>query len=256
MRLLKTFCGAIRRLQDDRDPAGTAVTGTTWQTEGPVMRELHVSKHNLKETRHVDVEPAPLAEGQARLRVELFGLTSNNLTYAAMGAGYAGYWDFFPGTEDWGRPPAWGFATVIDSRAAGVDTGSRYFGFVPIGQTFDVTPARAGARGFVDAAPHRAGKSIIYNQYLDTRTDPAYVAAFEEQQALVRPLYASGWWVAERVRLEAPETVLISSASSKTAMAAAHRLRRSGAASLVALTSTRHAALRRRHGAVRPNPCL
>jgi hypothetical protein len=206
------------------------------------MRALNVSKHDLRVTRVVDMALPGLIDGAARLRVDLFALTSNNLTYAAMGSGSAGYWDFFPGSKDWGRPPAWGFGTVVASRAGGVDEGARYFGFFPISETLDVVPSKASVRGFTDSAPHRAGKAAVYNQYVETRADPAYDAAFEREQALVRPLYASGWWTADRVHQDRPATVLISSASSKTAMAAAHRLRRQGSASLVALTSARHKA--------------
>jgi hypothetical protein len=206
------------------------------------MRALNVNKQDLRVTRVVDLEPPALIDGAARLRVDRFALTSNNLTYAAKGSGSAGYWDFFPGSQDWGRSPAWGFGTVVASRAGGVEEGARYFGFFPISETLDVIPSKASGRGFTDGVPHRAGKAAVYNQYLDTRADPAYDAAFEPEQALVRPLYASGWWTADRVHQDRPATVLISSASSKTAMAAAHRLRRQGRASLVALTSPRHTA--------------
>jgi hypothetical protein len=49
------------------------------------MRELQVSKQDLRQVRLVDVAPIPLVDGTARLRLDLFALTSNNLTYAAMG---------------------------------------------------------------------------------------------------------------------------------------------------------------------------
>ncbi|WP_439606265.1 DUF2855 family protein [Hydrogenophaga sp.] len=206
------------------------------------MRELQVNKQDLRQVRFVDVEPSRLADGAARLRLDLFALTSNNLTYAAMGDSFAGYWDFFPGTAEWGRPPAWGFGTVIESRAEGVVAGACCYGFFPISETLDVTPVRAGAGGFVDGAAHRAGKAPVYNHYADRRTDPAHHAEFEQEQPLVRPLYPSGWWTAERVLQDHPARVLISSASSKTALSAADRLRRQGAAELVALTSARHKA--------------
>ena len=206
------------------------------------MRELQVSKQDLRQVRFVDVAPTPLVDGTARLRLDLFALTSNNLTYAAMGDSTAGYWDFFPGPAGCGKPPAWGLGTVIDSRAEGVAEGARYYGFFPVSETLDVTPVNAGARGFVDGAPHRAGKAAVYNYYVDTRADTAYDAAFELEQPLIRPLYPSGWWLAERVQQDHPARVLISSASSKTALSAAAQLRRQGGAELVALTSARHQA--------------
>ena len=104
------------------------------------MREVQISKQDLRIVRIFEVVPPPLAAGAARLKLDLFALTANNITYAAMGESFAGYWDFFPGPEGWGKPPVWGFATVVASTVAGVEEGSRYFGYFPISETFDVTP--------------------------------------------------------------------------------------------------------------------
>jgi hypothetical protein len=209
-------------------------------TKGACMREFHVNRQDLRRARVAQTAVPPLAAGAARLRLDLFALTSNNITYAAMGESFAGYWDFFPGPDGWGRPPVWGFGTVVASNAAGVEEGARYFGFFPLSETLDVTPARIGARGFMDGAPHRAPKAAVYNQYVSTAADSTYDAEFEPEQALFRPLYPSGWWAADCAHQGAPRAVVISSASSKTALATAHQLRRLGSAELVALTSARN----------------
>ena len=203
------------------------------------LREMQIRKSDLRDVRVVDVAPGPLADGAARLRLELFALTANNITYAAMGEGALGYWDFFPGPEGWGRPPAWGFATVVQSNAPGVFEDSRFYGYFPIGEALDVVPAKASPRGFVDSAPHRRAKAAVYNHYLNTQADPVYDAAFEPEQAIFRPLYGTGWWAADCVHQGAPSprSVVFSSASSKTALATAHQLRRLGNARLIALTS-------------------
>jgi hypothetical protein len=161
-----------------------------------------------------------------------------------MGEGALGYWDFFPGPVGWGRPPVWGFGTVVESNAPGVRLDDRFYGYFPISESLDVLPAKTGPRGFVDGAPHRRAKAPVYNHYLNTVADPVYDAAFEPEQAIFRPLYATGWWAADCVDLgqPSPRTVVISSASSKTALATAHRLRRLGHAQLVALTSVRNQA--------------
>lgn len=203
------------------------------------MREIQIRKSDLRDARVADVAPGALAQGAARLRLELFALTANNITYAAMGEGALGYWDFFPGPEGWGRPPVWGFATVVQSNAPGVFEDSRFYGYFPIGEALDVIPAKAGPRGFVDSAPHRRAKATVYNHYLNTMADAVYDAAFEPEQAIFRPLYGTGWWAADCVHhgQPSPRTVVFSSASSKTALATAHQLRRLGDARLVALTS-------------------
>ncbi len=206
------------------------------------MREVQIRKDDLRVARVVDVAPAPLAEGAARVRLDLFALTSNNITYAAMGAGALGYWDFFPGPEDWGHPPVWGFATVVQSKSPGVEEKARFYGYFPISETLDVLPAKVGLQGFMDSALHRRAKAIVYNQYVNTDADPVYDAAYEPEQTLFRPLYATGWWAADYVHQgrPSPRTIVISSASSKTALATAHQLRRLGDAEIVALTSARN----------------
>jgi hypothetical protein len=201
------------------------------------MREVHIAKQDIRDTRIALVKQAPVGEGAARLKLDLFALTANNVTYAAMGTGMLGYWDFFPASEGFGKVPVWGFATVTESNAPGVEIGARYYGYYPLAETLDVTPAKAGPRGFSDAAPHRAEKAAIYNQYVNVAADPAYDAAFEAEQALFRPLYGTGWWAADCIRQAATPVVVLSSASSKTALATAHQLRAGGGVELIALTS-------------------
>jgi len=200
------------------------------------MRELHISKQDIRTTEFVEVTPAQLAPGAARLKLDLFALTSNNVTYAAMGAGVLGYWDFFPAPEGFGKVPVWGFATVTASNAPDVAVGARYYGYYPLAETLEVTP-RKTATGFIDTAPHRAAKAALYNVYTDTTADPAYDANFEPEQTLFRPLYGTGWWAADFIKQGESKTVVLSSASSKTALATAHQLRNLGGAELVGLTS-------------------
>jgi len=206
------------------------------------MREVQIRKDDIRQARVVEMAPAPLPDGAVRLALELFSLTANNVTYAAMGAGKLGYWDFFPAPQGWGRLPVWGFAAVTESRAPGVQVGDRYYGYYPMGEVLDVFPAKASPRGFMDSAAQRRAKAAIYNLYLNTALDPAYDAAFEPEQAIFRPLYGTGWWAADCVMQGAPQprSIVMSSASSKTALATAHQLRRLSDARLIALTSTQN----------------
>ncbi len=211
------------------------------------MRELHISKRDIRTTEFVDVSQAPLAPGAARLKLELFALTSNNVTYAAMGEGMLGYWDFFPAPEGWGKVPVWGFATVVESNAPDIAAGARYYGYYPLAETLDVIP-RKTATGFIDTAPHRAAKAALYNVYTDVTVDPAYDATHEAEQTLFRPLYGTGWWAADFIKQGAAKTVVLSSASSKTALATAHQLRKLGDVELIGLTSPGNEAYVRESG--------
>lgn len=200
------------------------------------MRELHISKSDILATELVDIPQAPLAPGAARLKLDLFALTSNNVTYAAMGEGMLGYWDFFPAPEGFGKVPVWGFATVTESNAPDIAIGARYYGYYPLAESLDVIPKKT-ATGFIDTAPHRAAKAVLYNIYTETSADPAYDAKFEPEQTLFRPLYGTGWWAADCITQSAAKSVVFSSASSKTALATAHQLRKLGGAELIGLTS-------------------
>lgn len=211
------------------------------------MRELHISKTNIRDTKFALVKQAPVGEGQARLKLDLFALTSNNVTYAAMGEGMLGYWDFFPAPEGFGKVPVWGFATVTESNAPDIAVGARFYGYYPLAESLDVTPKKT-ATGFIDTSPHRAAKAPLYNVYTDISADPAYDAAFEAEQTLFRPLYGTGWWAADFIKQGAAKTVVLSSASSKTALATAHQLKKLGGAELIGLTSPGNEAYVRESG--------
>ena len=211
------------------------------------MRELHISKANIRDTQFALVKQAPVGEGQARLKLDLFALTSNNVTYAAMGTGMLGYWDFFPAPEGFGKVPVWGFGTVTESNAPDIAVGSRFYGYYPLAETLDVTPKKT-ATGFIDTVAHRAPKAALYNIYTDTTLDPGYDANYEPEQTLFRPLYGTGWWAADFIKQAAAKTVVLSSASSKTALATAHQLRKLGGAEIIGLTSPGNEAYVRESG--------
>lgn len=204
------------------------------------MLRVHVSRADLRTARAVDDPPSPLPNGGARLQLQLFGLSANNITYAAMGDGPLGYWDFFPAPTGWGCPPCWGFADVIESSAAGVATGMRYYGYYPIAETLDVLPINVDGSGFTDGAAHRAGKAAIYNRYHLTSADTHYNPAFEREQVLFRPVFGAGWWLADFAHRGNPETVVMSSATSKSALIAARQLGKLGKHYLIGLTSAKN----------------
>jgi hypothetical protein len=204
------------------------------------MRDVLFNKQDFTATRTIDAPSQPLGAESARLRLDLFGLTSNNVTYAAMGEGVIPYWEFFPGPAGWGKVPVWGFGTVVASNVPGVEEGRRYYGYFPLAESVDVTPAKVSLRGFFDSVAHRAEKPSVYNYYADVAADPAYDPAFEPEQALLRPLFPSGWWAADFVHRMRPSSVVISSASSKTALSMAHKLKQLGVRHLIGLTSQRN----------------
>ena len=217
-------------------------------------RTFQVRQDSLPSTRLVAATDQPLADGQVRVLIDRFALTSNNITYAAFGAAMH-YWQFFPVAGDdaagWGCIPVWGFGRVVQSLHPGVAVGERLYGYWPMASHAVLQPVKPTAAGFADGAPHRAGLHAVYNQYKRCNTDPFYSADTEDLQALLRPLYLTAWliddfladndWFGANAGAAAspprPALMLLSSASSKTAYATAERLARRPGIQVVGLTS-------------------
>src|SRR3954469_14620437 len=104
------------------------------------MTDFLVKRDDLRQTRITEAEVPALEDGQALLDVDRFGLTANNVTYAVFGDAMS-YWDFFPASEGWGRVPVWGFADVRKSRADGLESGARVYGYLPPSSHLVVTPS-------------------------------------------------------------------------------------------------------------------
>jgi hypothetical protein len=209
-------------------------------------RCLEVRRDDLRLTRVATEFLPALSDGQAMLRIQRFGLSSNNVTYGATGDALR-YWEFFPARGEWGRIPAWGFADVVASRAPDLSPGHRVFGYLPMGEYLAVTPVHAGAHGFTDGAPHRSGLPGVYNGYRRTDTDPLYDPANEALQAVFFPLFVTSWMLEDFLADNGyfgAEQIVISSASAKTALGTALLAqRRSGdRPALVGLTSPAHVA--------------
>lgn len=184
--------------------------------------ELRVRRDDLASSELVEGESRreDLDDCEAQLRVERFALSANNITYAELGD-QLGYWRLFPAPEGWGRIPAWGHARVVASRSPGLAEGQRVLGLVPMG-THVTVQAAANPLGFFDAAPHRAELSPIYNQYLSLEDDG------DDAALVMRPLFITSLLldlVLSEAGFEGARSVVLTSASSKTAYGLAHLLR-------------------------------
>jgi Protein of unknown function (DUF2855) len=192
---------------------------------------LEVRRDDLRTARVLDAEPSGLEVGQTQFAVERFGLTANNVTYGVMGDAL-GYWTFFPTAEEgWGRVPAWGFATAVKSRCAEVPEGTRIFGYVPMGGEFVLTPQHVDERGLRDGSLHRAELPAVYNGY--RRADPTHG---DDVTMVLQPLFMTSILLARS--LEGTTRVILSSASSKTALGTAYLLARAGT-EVVGITASR-----------------
>jgi NADPH:quinone reductase-like Zn-dependent oxidoreductase len=209
-----------------------------------------VARDDLHRCRFEDSPPPEPGPGEALLRVDAFGLSANNITYAMFGVAMS-YWDFFPAPEGWGRVPVWGFAEVVASEAPELDTGTRVFGYLPPSSELLVAPAHVSANGFTDSSAHRAALPGAYNRYARTDADPLYDAEHEDEQMLLRPLFLTSYLIDDFLEdsdFFGAEIVVLSSASSKTSSALAFRLSLREGVLVVGLTSSRSAELTRTLG--------
>jgi hypothetical protein len=203
------------------------------------MSDFLVKRDDLRECRIAESAPPEVGPGQALLRVDTFGLTANNVTYAVMGEAMS-YWDFFPAEDGWGRVPMWGFAEVERSEAEGVEVGTRVYGYLPPSSYLLVTPTGVNEQGFTDGSPHRAALPSAYHRYLASGHDLFYRSDTEDIQMLLRPLFFTSFLIDDQLAdegLTGRGPILISSASSKTAIAAAFLLARREGVEPIGLTS-------------------
>ncbi|MDB5733027.1 MAG: hypothetical protein JWQ03_2922, partial [Variovorax sp.] len=202
--------------------------------------ELIVRKTHLATARLCHVAQGPLADRQVRVRIDRFALTANNITYAAFGEAMD-YWRFFPtGDEGWGVIPAWGFGSVTESRHPELAPGERLYGYWPMADHAVLEPGRVGPDGFSDGAAHRSELHAVYNRYMRCAADAFYTPGTEDLQALLRPLFITSWLIDDFLADQdffGADTVLLSSASSKTAYGTAFQLARRPGIEVIGLTS-------------------
>jgi hypothetical protein len=208
--------------------------------------DFEVNRADIHECRVVEGDPPDLAPGQALLRVDRFALTTNNITYAVMGDALK-YWDFFPTSDPdaWGRIPVWGYAEVVASTNDDIPSGARVYGYLPTSTHLVVTPGRVDPRGFVDTAPHRASLPGAYNRYRRVDTDASEDPAYEEHRMVLWPLFFTSFLIDDFLDDNAffgAAAVIVSSASSKTAIGTAFLVQQRAPVGVIGLTSTRNVA--------------
>ncbi|MBL6695447.1 MAG: DUF2855 family protein [Luminiphilus sp.] len=190
-----------------------------------------INRGDYRQTRVVKTEVEPLADGQARVEVEKFALTANNVTYAASGDLF-GYWRFYPTGEDpWGAVTVWGIARVLESATDSIVEGERIYGFFPMSRYVTLDPGNVAEGGFDDVAAHRQSLPALYNHYARLGANSSEVVSLEDARCLYFPLFITGFVIADLLSDNdwyGSRQILISSASSKTGFSTAAFLRAAG----------------------------
>lgn len=208
------------------------------------MHRILVDQKQITTTRADDIKPRALEPGEARLTLESFALTANNVTYAASGFAI-GYWQFFPtDVPGQGLVPVWGIAEVTESRADGLAVGTRLYGFYPMAEQLIITPKVSSRGSVTDVAAHRVELPAVYNSYVPVgETTPDQ----DHMRAVLQPLLATSYllsdWLEDNSYFGA-EQIIVGSASSKTGLGLCKYLAEAEGRGfkIVGLTSARNSA--------------
>lgn len=186
---------------------------------------------------------ADLPDDTLLVKVDRFAFTANNITYAMLGEQLK-YWQLFPAPDGFGNIPVWGFGEVIASKHPQVQEGELLFGYFPMATHLLIEAADVSKRGLRDATAHRQGVAPVYNAYGRVSGDPAFAGRQGDYQALLRPLFMLSFLVDDHLaeaEFYGARSVMLSSASSKTAFGLAHLLKSRGQVRVIGLTSAANA---------------
>ena len=214
------------------------------------MQELLIDRDNYRNTKIVESDSRPLADGEVRVAIDKYGLTANNVSYAVSGD-MIGYWKYYPVSSDdgvnWGKVPVWGMADIVESKCDGVEAGERIYGFLPMASEVIMRPGKLKAGSFVDVAEHRQPLPELYNGFNRTAGETALYKTLENERCLLFPLFVTSYVLADFLEDNnywGAEQVLIGSASSKTGfgMAAFVNSETDFGGKIIGLTSPRNGA--------------
>jgi hypothetical protein len=188
-----------------------------------------VARNDFQNCKFIETQlpdAAALPNEALLVKVDRFAFTANNITYATLGD-LMKYWQLFPAPEGFGNIPVWGFGEVIASRHPSLEIGERLFGYFPMATHLVIEAAGVSKRGLRDAALHRQGVAPVYNAYTRVDGDPSFAGREGDHQALLRPLFMLSFMVDDFLAENdffGARSVILSSASSKTAFGLAHLL--------------------------------
>ncbi|MBT8218324.1 MAG: DUF2855 family protein [Bacteroidia bacterium] len=192
-----------------------------------ISKALIVNKSNIRKTEIEESTIDGIGEDQILVSVDAFALTANNVTYAATGE-LLQYWNFFPTEkEGYGIVPVWGYATVVESNVEGIAADTRLYGYLPMAEYFVAEPGKLSPFGFRDMAAHRQQNAAIYNNY-DFVSKEQSAHPGHPYIPIIRPLFMTSFLLYHFFKDQqfiGAQRILLTSASSKTAMALASILK-------------------------------
>ncbi|KAF5310656.1 hypothetical protein D9619_007951 [Psilocybe cf. subviscida] len=219
------------------------------------------------------VKPTSCPTDHIVIKVDRFGFSANNITYQALGEHpHLRYFDFHSAPDSandgvssktHGVIPVWGFGTVVQSAHTKVREGERLYGYFAPARylLLPISSTDANKYAIYVPRPHLPADRRPYNQILRCSTDPQYSPSpvAEDMTMLYRPLFWTAYWCEDWLHTTGyrggASSILVSSASSKTAFCFAYRARKRIRAGelgtdtkIIGLTSKRNTAFTQRLG--------
>ena len=207
-----------------------------------VVARNDLQRCKVIETHLPDADALP--DEALLVKVARFAFTANNITYAVLGDQLK-YWSLFPAPDGFGNIPVWGLGEVIASKHPNVPVGEILFGYFPIATHLVIEAADVTRRGLRDGAAHRQDVAPVYNAYARVGGDAAFAGKQGDYQALLRPLFMLSFLVDDFLaenEMFGAKSVMLSSASSKTAFGLAHLLHARKGTNVIGLTSASNTA--------------
>lgn len=207
--------------------------------------QFQVEKQNIYKVNLAQTDLENLKEGEIRVKIDKYAMTTNNITYAVSGFKLK-YWDFFPAEAPYGIIPVWGYAEVMASKNPEIKEGERLYGYLPMATYCTLEPVKIYPGGFSDGAAHRQGLAAIYNHYTRVAADPTHDGAIENYIPIIKPLFATSFLIYQFLKGQGflgAEQIILTSASAKTALGLAFMLKEhqtTDGKKIVGLTSGRN----------------
>lgn len=197
----------------------------------PVIQVL--SKNNYQDQHIISLPnafPLPaLASASIRIKSTILSLTTNTFTYARLGH-LLGWWDVhllppsipaeFSDPKKFGRVSAWGYAEVLESNASGIEEGTQFYGYLPIGTLpldIEVKPNPKGPSQFFEVSKQREKLWPVYNRYIFDPQNPKEVREKESLgwDVLMLILFQTGYMTNRYVLALEPSKLVYPSGDSK-----------------------------------------
>ena len=181
---------------------------------------LVVHKHQLQSAILIQNPSDRPNAGEISFKIEKFGLSTNNITYAMLGDSYR-YFEFFPVKNPlFGALNVWACAKVIESQNSQINVGERIYGYFPASRYHVLKPSTVKKSYFLVERNHLPADRLAYNQYFRANGDLEYSSEYEDLMLIFRPLWGTAFFLDDFLTCNDyyhVKRVVITSASSKTA---------------------------------------